>query len=82
MKLSVSLPADDVQFLDYYVARHDLESRSAAIQDAMKALRDLDLQDEYEAAWSEQEDPEILAHWQRKWDEWEQRKEEALHASR
>lgn len=82
MKLSVSLPADDVRFLDYYVTRHDLESRSAAIQDAMKALRDLDLQDEYEAAWSEQEDPEILAHWQHKWEEWEQQREQALNASR
>ena len=48
----------------------------------MKALRDLDLQDEYEAAWSEQEDPEILAHWQHKWEEWEQQREQALNASR
>jgi Arc/MetJ-type ribon-helix-helix transcriptional regulator len=71
MKLSVSLPEKDVEFLDLYITMHDLESRSAALQAALKALRDLDLQEQYEAAWSEEEDPGVLAHWQRKWDDWE-----------
>jgi Arc/MetJ-type ribon-helix-helix transcriptional regulator len=79
MKLSVSLPEKDVEFLDFYITMHDLESRSAALQAALKALRDLDLQDQYEAAWAEEEDPEVLAHWQRKWDDWE--KKQALDAS-
>lgn len=82
MKLSVSLAAEDVEFLDFYITRHDLESRSAGLQEALKALRDLDLQDQYEAAWSEEEDPEMLAHWQRKWDEWEETKKQAADAPR
>ena len=80
MKLSVSLPDKDVEFLDYYVTAHDLETRSAALQAALRALRDLDLQEQYEAAWSEEEDPAALAHWQRKWDDWE--KKQDLDASR
>jgi Arc/MetJ-type ribon-helix-helix transcriptional regulator len=75
MKLSVSLSEKDVEFLDYYVSAHDLETRSAALQAALKALRDLDLQESYAAAWSEEEDPEVLAHWQRKWDDWEKKRE-------
>lgn len=66
MKLSVSIPAEDVEFLDYYVTSHDLESRSAALQAALRALRDLDLQDQYVQAFSEEEryeDPAILEKW-------------------
>ncbi len=75
MKLSISLPDKDVEFLDYYVTAHDLATRSAALQAALKALRDLDLQESYEEAWSEQENPEVLDHWQRKWDAWEKKQE-------
>lgn len=82
MKLSVSLPSEDVEFLDYYITLHDLESRSAAVHAALKALRDLDLQDQYEAAFNEVEDPKALAHWQALWDEWEKRRTAVPDASR
>ena len=72
MKLSVSLSEKDVEFLDFYITAHDLETRSAGLQAALRALRDVELEDEYEQAFSPEEsreDPEVLAHWQRMWDE-------------
>lgn len=51
MKVSVSLPADDVAFLDEFAVNHD-ESRSAALQRAVRLLRHRDLGDQYEAAWA------------------------------
>lgn len=50
MKVSVSLPADDVRFLDEYARRHE-RSRSAAIHEAIVTLRDGMLADAYEQAW-------------------------------
>jgi len=52
MKMSVSLPSDDVRFLDEYARRHK-RSRSAAVQDAIAFLRDATLPDAYEQAWAE-----------------------------
>lgn len=51
MKLSISLPATDVEFLDEYAKRAG--SRSAALQEAVRLLRVHDLGDAYEAAWAE-----------------------------
>ena len=53
MKLSLSLPDGDVAFLDEYARRHDVESRSGAVQQAIRRLRESELGDEYEAAWRE-----------------------------
>lgn len=53
MKLSVSLPGEDVEFLDAYAKDHALESRSAAVQHAVRALRFGELQESYEGAWAE-----------------------------
>ena len=39
MKLSVSLPEDDVAFLDEYTTSHGVPSRSAALQQAVALLR-------------------------------------------
>ena len=67
MKLSVSLSENEVEFLDFYINEHDLESRSAGLQAALRALRDVELEDEYEQAFSEEEmreDPAILAEWE------------------
>ena len=50
MKLSVSLPADDVALLDDYVRTSGLASRSAAVQHAVRLLRHPDLEQDYEAA--------------------------------
>ncbi|MBA2299696.1 MAG: antitoxin [Chloroflexi bacterium] len=55
MKVSVSLPGEDVQFLDDYVTERGLESRSAALQQAVQLLRTGELGAAYEAAWDEWE---------------------------
>ena len=53
MKLSVSLPDDDVEFLDRYVERQRVASRSAAVHKAVRLLRASELGPAYERAWSE-----------------------------
>lgn len=53
MKVSVSLPGDDVQFLDAYAREQGLESRSAALHRAVRLLRTAELGGTYEAAWNE-----------------------------
>jgi hypothetical protein len=51
----VSLPDDDVAFLDEYTADHGLGSRSAALQAAVALLRTRGLAADYAAAWDEWE---------------------------
>lgn len=53
MKVSVSLPDDDVDFLDAYAAAQGIASRSAALHKAVRLLRASELGADYEAAWSE-----------------------------
>ena len=53
MKVSVSLPGDDVEFLDAYAREQGLDSRSAALHRAVRALRTSELGGTYEAAWAE-----------------------------
>jgi Arc/MetJ-type ribon-helix-helix transcriptional regulator len=53
MKVSVSLPGDDVQFLDEYAKERGLESRSAALHRAVRLLRTMELAAPYESAWTE-----------------------------
>jgi Arc/MetJ-type ribon-helix-helix transcriptional regulator len=53
MKVSVSLPGDDVEFLDDYARQQGLESRSAALHRAVRMLRTAELAGSYEAAWHE-----------------------------
>lgn len=53
MKVGVSLPEDDVRFLDAYAREQGLESRSAALHRAVRLLRTADLGASYEAAWEE-----------------------------
>jgi Arc/MetJ-type ribon-helix-helix transcriptional regulator len=55
MKVSVSLPAEDVEFLDAYASAHAFSSRSAALQQAIRILRMSELDDAYGAAWAEWE---------------------------
>lgn len=50
VKLSISLPDDDVALLDDYVRTAGLASRSAAVQHAVRLLRHPDLEQDYEAA--------------------------------
>lgn len=53
MKISVSLPGEDVEFLDAYALEHQLESRSAALQRAIRTLRVAELGAAYQGAWDE-----------------------------
>ncbi|MEM9518950.1 MAG: ribbon-helix-helix domain-containing protein [Actinomycetota bacterium] len=53
MKVSVSLPDDDVAFLDRYAETHGGTSRSAALHEAVKLLRAAELEADYADAWDE-----------------------------
>lgn len=55
MKLSVSLPEEDVAILDEFARAAGLPSRSAALRHAVRMLRLPDLEQDYEAAWREWE---------------------------
>ena len=54
MKVSVSLPDEDVAFLDSYAKRRG-DSRSAALHRAVRLLREHGLGGDYAAAWEEWE---------------------------
>ncbi|MEI8336820.1 MAG: ribbon-helix-helix domain-containing protein [Actinomycetes bacterium] len=56
MKISMSLPDEDVTFLDAYVEAKGLASRSAALHKAVRLLRASGLGPAYEAAWLEWSD--------------------------
>ena len=53
MKVSVSLPDADVEYLDAYAQTQGLDSRSAAVQKAVRLLRASELGAAYEDAWTE-----------------------------
>jgi Arc/MetJ-type ribon-helix-helix transcriptional regulator len=53
MKLSVSLPGEDVAFLDEYASAHEYSSRSAVVHQAIRALRLGELHEAYGEAWAE-----------------------------
>lgn len=53
MKLSVSLPDEDVEFLDAYAKSKGIESRSAVVHKAVRLLRASELGAAYEDAWKE-----------------------------
>ena len=55
MKLSVSLPDDDVALIDEYARSAGLPGRSAVIQHALRLLRQADLEQDYAMAWEEWE---------------------------
>ena len=55
MKLSVSLPDEDVEFLDEYARDLGIASRSAVVQRAVRLLRASGLAPAYAAAWEEWE---------------------------
>ena len=53
MKVSVSLPDDDVEYLDRYASTQGLPSRSAALHRAVRLLRASELGAAYEDAWAD-----------------------------
>ena len=52
MKLNVSLPLEDVAYLDAYAQTQGLGSRSAAVHEAVRRLRSSELGAAYEDAWT------------------------------
>ena len=64
MKLSVSLPDEDVAVLDEFAQRAGLSSRSAALQHAIRLLRHPDLEQDYAAAWQEWDTSGESAVWE------------------
>jgi hypothetical protein len=53
VKISISLPEADVEFLDSYASQHGLPTRSGAVQLAVNRLRHEELGDAYEQAWDD-----------------------------
>lgn len=56
MKVSVSLPSEDIEFLDDYLQRRGTSSRSAVVHEAIDLLRRDQLEDAYAAAWADWSD--------------------------
>jgi len=63
MKVSVSLPDDDVVFLDAYAEAQGLPSRSAVVHKAVRLLRGAELGPAYEDAFASWEESEDGAGW-------------------
>ncbi len=64
MKLSISLPEEDVAVLDEYARTSGLKSRSAVIRCALVLLRQPELEQDYAAAWDEWESSGEQAAWE------------------
>jgi Arc/MetJ-type ribon-helix-helix transcriptional regulator len=64
MKLSVSLPEEDVAVLDEYARSLGLSSRSAALRHAIRLLRHADLEQDYASAWNEWQSSGEQASWE------------------
>lgn len=60
----MSLPGEDVQFLDAYAQEQGLASRSAALHKAVQLLRAAELSADYESAWDEWEDDQEARAWE------------------
>ena len=65
MKVSVSLPDEDVEFLDAYARSQGFDSRSAVLHKAVRLLRANGLTGDYEDAWQEWSDGGDAALWDR-----------------
>jgi Arc/MetJ-type ribon-helix-helix transcriptional regulator len=64
MKVSVSLPGDDVEFLDSYARAQGAESRSAVLHKAVGLLREAQLGSAYEDAWDSWGESGAAAEWE------------------
>ena len=63
MKVSVSLPDEDVEFLDKYAETKGYDSRSAVVHRAVRLLRASELGDDYADAWAEWTDSRDADAW-------------------
>jgi Arc/MetJ-type ribon-helix-helix transcriptional regulator len=64
MKLSVSLPDEDVEFLDAYAAAEGFASRSAVLHRAVRLLRAAELGPAYEEAFADWEKSAAGRDWE------------------
>jgi Arc/MetJ-type ribon-helix-helix transcriptional regulator len=64
VKISISLPDEDVAALDEYARTSGLKSRSAVVRRALVLLRQPDLEQDYAAAWDEWESSGDQAAWE------------------
>jgi Arc/MetJ-type ribon-helix-helix transcriptional regulator len=64
MKLSVSLPDEDVAFLDSYARAQGIHSRSAALHKAVRLLQGGELSAAYESAFLEWEESGEARAWE------------------
>ena len=53
MKLSVSIPDRDLEFIDRYADDHAIPSRSGVVHRAVSLLRAAELGQDYAAAWDD-----------------------------
>lgn len=60
----MSLPEEDVRFLDAYAEEQGISSRSAAVHRAIRLLRAAGLGAAYEVAWAEWEGSDDAQLWQ------------------
>ena len=65
MKVSVSLPDEDVAYIDEFARRTGPTSRSAVLHRAVNLLRLSELEDAYGAAWKEWNEAEDSDLWDR-----------------
>ena len=63
MKVSVSIPDEDIEYLDNYVKAHRFASRSAALRRAIRLLRASELTESYAAAFAEWSDDPDSGAW-------------------
>lgn len=63
MKLSVSLSADDVKFVDSYLEAKRMPSRSSVLHRAVALLRESELENAYASAWDEWADSDDATLW-------------------
>ncbi len=58
MKVSISLPEKDIQFIDRQMAGLGESSRSAVVRKALELLREDELEREYAQRWAEWDEEE------------------------
>jgi len=64
MKISVSLPEEDLAYIDEYVRRSGAPSRSSVLHQAVALLRMSEIEDAYASAWDEWQQTEDRELWE------------------
>jgi Arc/MetJ-type ribon-helix-helix transcriptional regulator len=64
VKVSVSLPEEDLAFIDEYARRAEIRSRSAVLHRALALLREHEMEAGYASAWRDWADIEDRELWE------------------